>query len=198
MEILQNIDALQTELVAKWHEQTPQTESKGFLGIVEEQHMQNFLLWHEEDIARAPDVSDTIIANVKRNIDGYNQRRNDLIEKIDEAILTWLVKSEVEMPENAPINSETPGSMIDRCSIMSLKIFHMQEQVDREDADQAHRDKAAEKVKVLKIQRQDLFQCLFQIIEDIQQGTRQFKIYRQFKMYNDPSLNPKIYQANKG
>ncbi|PCI29074.1 MAG: hypothetical protein COB67_04860 [SAR324 cluster bacterium] len=195
MELLHDIDAMQTRLVKKWHEQTPETEKKGFLGLVEEQHLQNSLLWHEEDIARATDVSDAEITRVKRSIDGLNQRRNDLIEKLDEAILIWLAKSQIDMPIGAPLNSETPGSMIDRCSIMALKIYHMQEQAERQDASEEHQQKAAEKVKVLNTQRHDLFQCLFQLIEAVQQGTLQFKIYRQFKMYNDPSLNPKLYQA---
>ncbi|MDX2469112.1 MAG: DUF4254 domain-containing protein [SAR324 cluster bacterium] len=190
-----NIDQLQTDLTARWHKEEPSEGGNGFLALVQKQHLQNFLLWHEEDIARAPNETDKTIAGVKRNIDGYNQRRNDLIEKLDEALITTLVESGTKLPNDAPLNSETPGSMIDRASIMSIRIFHMLEQAQRKDVDQAHIDQTTEKVRVLLIQRGDLLGCLDAILKETQDGTRQFKIYRQFKMYNDPSLNPKIYEA---
>ena len=190
---IEKIDQLQLSLVAKWHETEPSAGGEGFLHLVQKQHLMNFLLWHEEDIARAPNETDAVISAVKRNIDGYNQRRNDLIEQLDEAFITSLVEDGVKLPNDAPLNSETPGSMIDRASIMSLKVFHMNEQTERTDVDQAHIYGAAEKVRILKIQRGDLLNCVKQILADTKAGTRQFKIYRQFKMYNDPSLNPKIY-----
>ncbi|MGK0289204.1 MAG: hypothetical protein ACI86H_000635 [bacterium] len=197
MDFLIEINELQTHCVEEWHTTTPDDFDESFLGLVGQQHWQNFQLWHEEDTARAPDVSDTIIATVKRNIDGFNQRRNDLIEILDDHLLNFLAQNNHIMAEDAPLNSETPGSMIDRCSIMSLKIFHMNEQANRDDADQEHKQKALDKVGVLKEQRKDLLQCLSDLLKDAQLGTRQFKIYRQFKMYNDPTLNPKIYSANK-
>ena len=192
---ISNINQLQTDLAARWHEEEPAEGGSGFLALVQKQHLMNFLLWHEEDIARSPTVTDKIITGVKRNIDSYNQRRNDLIEKLDEALITTLVESGVKLPNDAPLNSETPGSMIDRASIMSIRIFHMLEQTVRKDVDQAHIDQASEKVRVLRIQRGDLLQCLEEILKETSEGTRQFKIYRQFKMYNDPSLNPEIYKA---
>ena len=193
LEDLQQVDTIQKELVAKWHLQKPRIESGGFLGIVEKQHLQNFLLWHEEDKARTPEVSDSQIANVKRFIDQLNQTRNDLIEKIDMEIIDMLHRSGLFFHENIPLNSETPGNMIDRCSIMALKIFHMSEQTQRSDAGAEHIAKASHKVRVLELQRGDLFTCLFQLISDIKAGRRYFKIYRQHKMYNDPNLNPSIY-----
>ncbi len=195
MEELLKIDFLQQELVKRWHLEKPEASSEGFLGLVENQHLQNFLLWHEEDIARAPDVEDSEIARVKRSIDRLNQKRNDLIEALDESILRFLLEAGTDMNQNSPANSETPGSIIDRCSIMSLKIFHMKEQTMRKDVDADHIEEATRKTKILQIQREDLLTCLLQLVDEIKKGTRHFKLYMQFKMYNDPTLNPKIYSA---
>ena len=195
MEILEGIDPLQMELVKNWHQSEPVLSREGFLRLVEEQHLQNFLLWHEEDIARAPDVDDHEIARVKRSIDSLNQKRNDLIEVIDEALLQYLRQSGLSLPENAPMNSESPGSIIDRCSILALKIYHMKEQTRRTDVGKEHLETSARKVNILHIQRDDLVSCLIQLMKEIGEGTRTFKLYRQFKMYNDPTLNPRIYQA---
>lgn len=193
LSIFKKVDSLQVELVEKWHKETPALQNEGVLGIIENEHMQNFLLWHEEDIARSPTADDQVIAAVKRNIDGYNQKRNDLIERVDEAVLDFLADHSIEMNIDAQVNSETPGNMLDRCSIMALKIFHMEEQTQRDDVDDMHIMKARQKVDILKEQRQDLLNCFFQLLEDIKAGQRRFKIYRQYKMYNDPSLNPEIY-----
>lgn len=197
MEHLEKIDFLQQELVKKWHQQPHSTTFKGFLGLVEQQHLQNYLLWHEEDIARAPDVEDSEIVRVKRSIDKLNQKRNDLIEQLDEEILILLAEEGVKMNPDTSANSETPGSIIDRCSILALKIYHMKEQTWRKDVDSNHIEEASRKAKILQIQREDLLTCLYQLIDDIKKGNRCFKLYKQFKMYNDPTLNPKIYQANK-
>ena len=195
---LDQIDGLQTKMVELWHNEDPKVDHSGFLGLVQAQHLENFQLWHEEDEARSPTASDQTIAQVKRNIDQFNQKRNDLIEQLDEAMITRLAEHEVLLPNQSPINSETPGSMIDRCSIMALRIFHMEEQAQRNEVEQAHRDMAAEKVRVLKIQRADLLDCVKAILEETVAGTRQFKVYRQFKMYNDPRLNPAVYRSTPG
>jgi hypothetical protein len=197
METLKQINILQQSRISQWHQQQPQIDNRGLLKEIEEQHLQNYLLWHEEDIARDPDVSNDEIARVKRSIDRLNQQRNDLIEQIDETILSGLNREGVEMNYNSPMNSETPGGMIDRCSIMALKIYHMDEQTQRADVDEIHLRQAHEKGVVLQNQREDLFQCLMQLIDDIRSGNRHYKLYHQFKMYNDPTLNPQIYKSNQ-
>ena len=197
METLKQINTLQQTRISEWHQQQPQVSSQGLLKTIEEQHLQNYLLWHEEDIARDPEVSNDEIARVKRSIDRLNQKRNDLIEQIDETILVRLNAEGVGLNHNSPMNSETPGGIIDRCSIMALKIYHMEKQPRRSDVDENHLQQSSEKVKILRNQREDLFKCLFQLMDNIRNGTRHYKLYHQFKMYNDPTLNPQIYKTNQ-
>lgn len=189
----QQTGILQLTRVAEWHETEPQADESGILGLIENQHLQNFLLWHEEDKARNPDADDSTIADVKRRIDKLNQKRNDLIEKIDEALLADLERNGTPPDIKSPLNSETAGSMIDRCSIMALKVYHMDEEANRSDANEEHRAKAREKTERLKLQRSDLLECLGTLLVEMAAGQRHFRLYRQFKMYNDPTLNPAIY-----
>jgi hypothetical protein len=167
------------------------------LALVQQEHCCNFDLWHEEDKARAPDVSDAAIATVKRSIDKLNQRRNDTIEKLDEFILSQLQSWKVSADANAPWNSETPGSVIDRLSIMSLKVFHMHEQTQRLDATKEHIQKSRQRLEILTHQREDLTKALQILLDDLFAARKQMKIYRQYKMYNDPDANPAIYGAKK-
>ena len=154
-------------------------------------HQYNTRLWNEEDKARRTDVGPSEIAACKRLIDQYNQKRNDAVEAIDEAILFAL--GDRERADNARLHSETAGAMIDRLSILSLKIHHMREQTQRVDAGAEHIAKCSEKLQRLIIQRQDLGACFDQLLADAQEGRAYFKVYRQFKMYNDPTLNPYLY-----
>lgn len=153
----------------------------------------NYCLWHEEDKARRTDVDDSMISRVKRNIDGFNQQRNDLIERLDEAILAWL-EPRCSFSEDLPINSETPGSIVDRICIMSLKVFHMHEDTLRDDIDEEHRSRSRHKLATLTEQRADLEGALHRLLDDYLAGNRRMKVYRQFKMYNDPTLNPELYR----
>ncbi len=158
---------------------------------IDANHRYNSLLWDEEDRARRVDVGPTEIAASKRLIDRHNQLRNDAVEAIDEAILAQLAP--VAHDDSARLSSETAGAMVDRLSILALKIFHMREQTRRSDADAAHIDACAAKLKRLQTQRHDLACCLDQLLREARLGRAYFKIYRQFKMYNDPSLNPYLY-----
>jgi hypothetical protein len=153
---------------------------------IEDNHRCNDALWDEEDQARRRDVPDSSIANSKRLIDGHNQRRNDAIERIDEQVLTTLPN----LPESARLHSETVGALIDRLSILSLKILHMDWQTWRADADAAHHTLSRERLSRLQEQRSDLAWCLDELMHGCLAGTLRFKMYRQFKMYNDPKFNP--------
>jgi hypothetical protein len=192
---VEQITAMQHDCVARWHQQDPDNphEGAGVLGAACQQHQFNFLLWHEEDVARSPDVGDARIAQVKRAIDGYNQQRNDWIEKIDEHLLEQLADVEAAPPADAPLNTETPGSAIDRLSIMSLRIYHLREQLDRTDVDAAHRAKVQERLARCCRQHRDLSGSLAALLSDIFTGRKRLELYRQFKMYNDPTLNPFLY-----
>ena len=185
----------QLSLVNEWHKSESNPEnSDSFYQLVYEQHCTNFKLWHEEDNARDPNASDNLIATVKRSIDRLNQKRNDEIEKIDAGLLKKLEQHSVKILEDATLNSETPGSIIDRLSISALKIYHMDEETRREEAPKEHQENCNNKLMILREQRQDLGRCLMELLEDLISGRKILKVYRQMKMYNDSSLNPVLYQ----
>ena len=190
----------QLKEVELWHNVLPQSdfsEPTDFHALVSIQHQVNFELWHQEDMARDPDVSDSIIASVKRAIDVLNQRRNDLIEQMDQFLLNILRVENVKNDADTEMNSETPGSMIDRLSINALKIYHMDEEVQRKEFTAEHRNKCAGKLSVLQEQREDLEQCLSKLLADLSSGEKRLKVYRHMKMYNDESLNPVLYQKDE-
>ena len=189
------IDLDSARLVA-FHDGKGAAPASALWGAIEDNHRCNGLLWKEEDLARRRHVPDAEIAANKRAIDGYNQRRNDAIERIDEALLA-VFSSAMTNPDTR-LNSETPGSMIDRLSILSLKIHHMRLQTERTDVDRTHLETCRAKLERLREQRGDLAACLDRLLAEAARGETRFKVYRQFKMYNDPALNPAIYGEKKG
>lgn len=147
-------------------------------------HWNNCRLWAEEDEARRDDLGFEHVYRAKRAIDKYNQQRNNAMEAMD----TYFYQHAQSMLDaNAPFHSETPGMMIDRLSILSLKVFHMQQQLERKDASEAHLNAVKQRLNTLQLQRQHLGDCLGRFWQDIQAGQRQFRVYHQFKMYNDPA-----------
>jgi hypothetical protein len=164
-----------------------------WLGAVCRQHRANFELWHIEDEARTPGASDAELAGVKRRVDKTNQRRNDLAEQLDRDLLAWLQPRGLPNPA-AELHSESPGLMIDRLSILALKIYHTRAEAERLGAPLGHAARNLERLAILEEQRCDLAACLDRLWHETLKGTRRFKLYRQLKMYNDPSLNPAIYR----
>lgn len=156
-------------------------------------HFYNTSLWDEEDLARRKNVSDSLIAENKRNIDEFNQKRNDAIERIDEFIIADL---NIAPSDSAQQHTETVGAIIDRLSILSLKIRAMRIESARFDAGSEHIQKCTQKLSILEEQRHDLAIALDKLFEDIINRKRYYKIYRQFKMYNDPTLNPALYSSS--
>ena len=149
--------------------------------------------WHLEDIIRDPNINPVEALVIKRRIDKSNQDRTDMVEKIDDWFWDYFgTKNDLTCGK---INTESPAWVVDRLSILALKVYHMQEQVDRTDSDEAHQVKCDEKLAILLEQKQDLSLAFNQLIEEVETGKKYMKVYRQMKMYNDESLNPVLYKG---
>jgi hypothetical protein len=191
-----SITRLHEALNTTWHDPEPppppseSEPSEPSPALITAQHRENFDLWHEEDKARDPHATDAEIVRVKHAIDRHNQCRNDLIEKLDE----WLLSNLPAQNPTAPLHSESPGLIIDRLSILSLKVFHTRIEAHRESASAEHRLRNTARLAILEEQCHDLAGCLDALLAEVEAGRRRFKLYRQMKMYNDPTLNPSVYQ----
>ena len=151
--------------------------------------------WHLEDIVRDPEIDPVEALKIKRTIDLSNQKRTDLVEYIDSYFLEK--NKNVKIQKNASFNSESPAWAIDRLSILALKIFHMKQETERTEVDQGHISSCKRKLAVLNQQNKDLCTAIDELMDDIQNGKKYMKTYKQMKMYNDEDLNPVLYKTNK-
>lgn len=151
--------------------------------------------WHLEDIIRDPNIDPAEALLIKRRIDKSNQDRTDLVERIDSYFLEQY--QDIQPQTDAKINTESPAWAIDRLSILNVKIYHMQKEVERTDVDATQHKKVADKLNVLLEQKDDLTTSITQLLDDYASGLRIMKVYKQMKMYNDPNLNPVLYQNKK-
>jgi hypothetical protein len=184
------------DLTVLWHDAVPIEPVERFTpkGMTQWVHYQNYILWHEEDEVRRKDLPDAEIVRCKRAIDRNNQVRSESIEQIDIWIDSVLKTAGINPAGDAEINSESPGSIIDRLSILSLKIFHMEEETRRKDVGDEHIKESSARLSILREQRSDLAKALDVLFLDLMAGKKRHKVYRQMKMYNDPRFNPAIYK----
>lgn len=178
--------------IVQWKEQPILLTRDGFFKLVEENHAFNYQLWHEEDKARRDDMGFEFVYLAKRRIDHFNQQRNNRMEMMDEWLHQQLNPADPTQ-SHCPIHSETPGMIIDRLSILSLKQYHMALQTTRPDVDNTHRQTCQQKLMRIDAQRKQLSTCLQIFLQDIVNQTRTFNVYHQLKMYNDKTLNPELY-----
>jgi hypothetical protein len=189
------IAILHDRWTGEWHAELPQSVNESgtdFLQTALANHLANFRIWHAEDETRMPSASDHQVAVAKHLIDRENQRRNDFAEYCDTILLDYLQRHRLPN-QNAELHTETPGQIIDRLSVLSLKLFHTAEEVYRVDAPPGHAERNRERHHILIEQCEDLVKGLDRFWSDVLQGRRQFKQYRPMKMYNDPTLNPALY-----
>ena len=152
----------------------------------------NFTLWGYQDQARRKDIPDKHIAELKRKIDKENQRRNDIIDAIDKLIKQDVEKEIGPIDQNQPMNSENPGSIYDRLTILALRSYNLKTEINRNDTDMAHIERCSKMLEQVEERSKDLLKCLKELMDDIYSGRKKIKSYKQHKMYNDPALNPAL------
>jgi hypothetical protein len=188
--IAEQIVQFHHDAIVRWKSDGVQTSQYDLMAAVEQNHQHNYLLWHAEDRARRNDMGDAFVVQAKREIDKHNQARNNQMEAMDHYFIEHLKPAS---HTQCKVHSETPGMMIDRLSILALKIYHMRLQTERLDVDEQHRKQCLAKLNQLNLQHQQLTQCLSELLQDIEHQNKTFRIYQQHKMYNDPKLNPELY-----
>ena len=169
-------------------------ENKSFEHLLYEKNWIDTVQWHYEDIIRDPDIDPSEGMKLKRLIDSSNQNRTEMVEYIDSYFLN--LYSSVTTRENAKVNTESPAWAIDRLSILILKIYHMEEESNRKDVSEDHRNNCQKKLNVLIEQREDLSESIDQLLIDLSTGIKRMRVYKQMKMYNDESLNPVLYKKD--
>lgn len=190
--MIKKLPELHKSCIEQWKKTGITRKQQDFLALVEENHAFNYQLWHAEDRARRDDLGADYVYQAKREIDDCNQQRNNRMEAMD----SWLFNQlNPAAPETCPVHSETPGMMIDRLSILALKAFHMEIQTKRTGVDEDHRQNCLQKLQVIVAQQKQLQACLENLLEEVMAKSRTFRIYHQFKMYNDPQLNPELYNS---
>ena len=188
-----DVAQLQQASIIRWEQEGFALKETGSYKVIEENHGFNFQLWHAEDRARRDDMGPDFVYKAKREIDHFNQQRNNRMEQID----TWVFNElKPVSPSDCPVHSETPGMMIDRLSILALKAYYMGVQATRTGVDEGHQQTCLGKLNVILEQKMQLQQCLHQLLEDVVLKKRTFRVYHQFKMYNDPLLNPQLYSQS--
>jgi hypothetical protein len=187
---------LYRSLTAVWAQQPPAPFSVPAQGLIwaHRLHLYNFRLWHVEDGVRRPGASERFIAQSKRAIDSFNQQRHEQIEQLDTWLFACLYNHNSRSLTESELHSETPGNLLDRLSILTLKVYYMGREAKRQDATGVHRQTCRQRLAMLAEQHDDIYTCLCRLCLDLWSGRKTFKIYRQFKMYNDPDLNPEIYR----
>lgn len=191
-------DEIFTKSVTTYHQtddvdaQMPQPYEKGSLEmLLFHKNWVDTVQWHLEDIIREPSIDPVEALAIKRRIDKSNQVRTDMVEFIDGYFFDKY--KDIKPKEGAKLNTETIAWAVDRYSILYLKMYHMQVEIDRKDASEDHKAACAKKLSVLKAQHEDLTKAIEQLLDDIEEGSRIIKTYKQMKMYNDPALNPVLY-----
>ena len=172
----------------------PYNNSKSFEKMIYDKCWIDTIQWHLEDIIRVPDISPDKALKIKRRIDSSNQNRTDMVEALDDYFFEKY--SNFSPSKQAILNTETPAWAIDRLSILALKIYHMNEEANRNSASDEHRKKCSEKLEGLLMQRKNLSRAIDQLLENISKGTVIISTYKQMKMYNDDSLNPELYSKD--
>lgn len=189
---VKEISDLHRDSIIRWKSEGIVFIKSQFLALVEENHSFNFRLWHAEDKARRDDLGFEFVYHAKREIDHFNQERNNRMEAMD----AWLINYyPPPLSTECPVHSETPGMIIDRLSILALKFYHMKLQLSRLDIDENHYRSCESKCLILSEQQKQLLECLAQLFDDIHHRKRTFTVYHQFKMYNDPNLNPELCRS---
>jgi len=184
-----SINALVEDLYDKSFKNTGSTPIEK---AIEDLLTANFTLWGYEDEARRKNVSDNYIAELKRKIDKENQRRNDIIDALDTLIREDVEKKLGSIGQGLPMNSENPGSLYDRLTILALRSYNLKKEINRKDADISHIEKCSKMLEEVNERSKDLLKCLKELMDDIYSGRKKIKSYKQHKLYNDPSLNPAL------